>query len=111
MEVDQMFPSKYLKGSDLPPAGAVVTIEAVIPEQIYTPGQGKVQKFVLRCQGKTKGVVLSKGLAFQIADILGEKDSDNWTGRKIVLYPEVMSVGGEQVTAIRARGTLNGNGG
>jgi hypothetical protein len=106
-----MFPSKYLKGSDLPGVGIVVTIANVKAEQLYTPGKGKAQKFVMYCQGKTKGIVLSKGLAFQIADILGEKDADNWTGHKVVLYPEVMSVGGEQVTAIRARSTLNGSGG
>jgi hypothetical protein len=48
-------------------------------------------------------VVLHKTITNQIAAALGEPDTDNWPGKQVVLYPELVNVGREQVTAIRAR--------
>lgn len=112
MNVNQMFPSKYLKGSEL--TGPVtVTIASIHKEQSYKPGEGKTDIFVLYCERAKRGVVLTKPLAFSIAEALGEPDTDRWTGRAVVLYPQVMSVAGQQVTAIRARAAAaqadNGN--
>lgn len=107
MDVNQMFPSKYVKGSEL--AGPVtVTISSIRKERSYKPGEGQTEIFVLYCERTKRGVVLTKPLAFSIAEALGEPDTDKWTGRAVVLYPQPMSVAGQQVTAIRARSATNG---
>lgn len=102
MNISEMFPSKYLNGADLK-APVTVTIAGVKPEPVYRPGQGKVSAFVLYCEKATKGVILSRPLAAQIAQALGEPDTDNWGGRQVTLYPESMVVAGTPRVAIRAR--------
>lgn len=102
MDINQLFPSKYLKGADLK-APTTVTIAAVKPESMYKPGEGNVTKYVLYVVNGSKGVVLSRPLALQIAQALGEPDTDNWPGRRVVLFPVPMTVAGAACVAIRAR--------
>jgi hypothetical protein len=107
MKVNEMFPSRYLKGCDL--SGPVtVTIASVEPAEFYRPGEGKVLGYVLYCEKASKGVVLSKPLAVGISKALGEDDTDNWTGRQVVLYPQAMRVAGIDRIAIRGRAVNNG---
>ena len=116
MNVNQMFPSKYLKGSEL--TGQVtVTIARVGKEKSYKPGEGQSDIFVLYCERATRGVVLTKPLAFSIATALNEPEIENWTGRAVTLYPQPMTVAGRDLIAIRARAAVqpqpagaNGNG-
>jgi len=107
MDVNQMFPSKYVKGAELKGA-TPVTIEHIKTEQIYRPGEGKVNCFVLYCKNASRGVVLNRVLALQIAEAIGEPDTDKWTGHQVVLYPQPMTVAGKDVIAIRAR-AVNGS--
>lgn len=106
MDINQLFPSKYLKGADLK-APATVTIAAVKAESMYKPGEGNVTKFVLYVQNGSKGVVLTRPLAMGIAQALAEPDTDNWPGRRVVLYPVPMTVAGSPCVAIRARAAAN----
>jgi hypothetical protein len=102
MDINKMFPSKYLKGEDLRNAVSV-TIAGVRAEETYRPGEGKSQIFVLYVEKGSKGVILSRPLAQGIAKILNEPDTDKWVGMKIILYGERMSVAGQERIAIRAR--------
>lgn len=102
MNVNQAFPSKYLKGADL--HGAVtVTIERVVKESMYKPGEGRSDVWVMYCQKATRGVVLGRPLALAIAEAVGEPDMDKWPGHQVQLYPQPMTVAGRDVVAIRAR--------
>lgn len=102
MKIGDMFPSRYLRGCDL--AGAVVvTIQRVGVETIYRPKEGETQAFILYVVGGSKGVIMSKALGEGIAQALSENDTDLWPGRKFVLYPQPMRVGGRDVVALRAR--------
>ena len=106
MNVNQMFPSKYLKGAEL--AGPVtVTIANIRKERTYKPGEGQADIFVLYCEKATRGVVLSKPLALSISQALQEPDTDKWTGQQVVLFPQPMTVAGRDLVAIRAR-AVNG---
>jgi len=102
MNVDEMFPSRYLRGSELNGA-KTVTIARVVMEEAYRPGEGKSTIFVLYVDNGSKGVILSRALAMAISKILNESNTDRWTGKKCVLYPEPMNVAGREVVAIRAR--------
>jgi len=102
MKVNEMFPSKYVKGEDL--RGAVtVTVKSVEAERMYKPGVGEVTGFVLYTQEGKKGLILSRVLAGQIAQAIGNDDTDKWPGKKITLYPQPMTVAGVPRVAIRAR--------
>jgi hypothetical protein len=114
MKVNQMFPRKYATGEDLQGRAVSLSIQTVRAEKMRPgPGQPETEKWVLYFTNAQKGVILSRTLAKQIAEITGEDDTDNWEGRQVVLYPVAMQVAGRQVTAIRARApqaAVNGNG-
>lgn len=102
MKVSDMFPSKYLAGADM--AGPVTVIIAEVrPEPMYKPGVGQTTGFVMYCEKASKGVVLSRPLAKQIAQALGADDTEAWKGKRITLYPEPLTVAGVARVAIRAR--------
>lgn len=110
MNLDQMFPRRYASGEDLQGRAVMVTIE-IVQAETMRPGQGRPEetKYVLYTVEGKKGIILSRELAKQIAQITGESDTDNWPGKKITVYPQPMTVGGRPVVAIRARSAVNGN--
>jgi hypothetical protein len=113
MNVKDMFPSKFLSGADLAGRQVVVTIATVKPVPVRDPQTHElVTKYVLYfTESKTgKGLILNKTLAVQIARALGAEDTEAWTGKRITLYPESMTVAGVPRVAIRARAAANGNG-
>ena len=104
MKLDEMFPRKYLSGTDLQGKHVTVTIARVVKEKMYTrPGEGPQDKYVVFFDGKEKGLILGKLIASQIAKAVGSDDTQYWTGKRVVLYPESVTVGGQPYTAIRVR--------
>lgn len=98
MNIDQIYPSKYLKESDLRGRDATVTIRAVQIVKI-----GDEQKPVAFFEGKEKGLVLNKTLLNVIAKVADSKDTDNWVGKRITLYPTETEYRGDVVPCIRVR--------
>jgi len=110
MDINQMFPSRYLKGAELS-GPKTVTIAEIRTEQAYKPGKGQADIYVLWCERATRGIVLTRPLALSISEALGEPDTDKWAGQRITIYPQPMRVGGRDLVAIRAKAATNGNGG
>ncbi len=72
MNIDEVYPSKYLRGSDLAGRAATVTIDTVMLETFYdSDTRENVKKPVVYFEGKKKGLVLGRGLAHQVAEMLG----------------------------------------
>ena len=97
MKLDTMFPSKYLKASDLRGRDVEVTIGNVISEEV-----GDGHKPVVLFQGKDRGLVLNKTNAQTIGDAYGG-DTDSWAGKKITLYAAKTQFNGQMVDCIRVR--------
>lgn len=102
---DQLYPSRYLKESDLRGRDVTVTINRVDIIKI-----GDDTKPVAFFEGKEKGLVLNKTMFNTIAKVTGELDSDNWPGHKITLYPTETEFKGDTVACIRVRLRTNENG-
>lgn len=100
-KMNQMFPSKWLAAADLNDADATLTIKAVEEE---TVGQGDEaeRKWVVYFNEVGKGLVLNKTNANSISSCLGD-DTDDWIGRKVVLYPTQVQFSGKMVEAIRVK--------
>ena len=99
MKLDEMFPSRYVKGQDLKGRNVIVTIARVQAENMRpNPQSPELRKFVLYTDEGKKGIVLSKTLASQISRALGSDDSDDWIGKKVTLYPKPMIVAGVPIT-------------
>ena len=104
MKLEEMFPSRYVRGQDLQGRAIHVTIARIHPEKMRpNPQSPELLKFVLYTAEGTKGVVLSKTLASEIAEILESDESDDWIGKKVTLCPVPMVVAGVKRVAIRAR--------
>lgn len=98
--VDDMFPSKYLKADDLKGRRVLVTIETVSTE---TMGQGKDarDKLVLYFKGKDKGMAVNKTNALLLSDIFSSKNTEDWHGQQVYLAPTRVMFDGKPVMSIR----------
>lgn len=94
--INDAFPSKYLRAADLQGRTPTVTISEVKTETV-----GDDQRLVVYFTGKDKGLVLNKTNANAIADILGDEDTDNWTDGRITLITAKVDFQGKRVPAIR----------
>lgn len=100
MNINDAFPSNYLKASDLGDAQPVVTIDRV---EIEPVGRDKEMKPIVFFQGKTKGLVLNKTNSKKIAEIATSPDTDDWAGVAVKLYATETEFGGETVECIRIK--------
>lgn len=96
MNINNAFPSTYLKAADLQGRRANVTIENVQFEDI-----GGDEKPVVYFQNKSRGMVLNKTNANMIAEIANSTETDEWPGVKICLYATKVDFQGRRVDAIR----------
>jgi hypothetical protein len=98
--INDAFPSNYLKASDLQGREAVVTIDRVEFEAV---GREREMKAVVYFQGKQKGIVLNKTNAKKIIEISGSAITEEWPGTQIKIYPTETEFGGETVDCIRIK--------
>lgn len=92
----------FLKHEDLQGHAVRLTIEHVPTEEIRGE-HGNEKKLVVRFAGKDKGLVLNRTNAESIAEIAGSDDTDDWSGVRIVLFPDKTKFGGKTVDCIRVR--------
>jgi hypothetical protein len=102
MKRDEVFPSKYLKASDLNGKSIVVTIESAPLEVLKNPGGKEQTKTVLYLRGGKKALPLNVVNWDSVAEICGA-DTEDWPGGKIELYPARTQMGGKMVDCIRVR--------
>lgn len=98
MNVKDLFPRRWLTAADLGTREAAVKIRELIQEKV-----GTERKPVLYFEGKHKGLVLNATNANKIAELHGD-ETDDWRGKKIVLYVATVKVAGEVKNCIRVRG-------
>src|SRR3990167_20706 len=97
MRISNAFPSDYLKAADLDGRNVKVIMTHVEMRDI-----GGDHKPILFFQGKEKGMVLNKTNANNIAAAYGD-DTDEWTGRELILFEAQVDFQGKTVAAIRVR--------
>jgi hypothetical protein len=93
--INEAFPSKFLKASDL--QGRQVTIKMDRAEFETISNE---RKLVLYFIGKEKGMVLNKTNANAIGKLYGD-NTDDWHDQPIVLVDAVVDFKGEMVHALR----------
>ena len=98
--INDAFPSNYIKASDLKGGQPVVVIDRIEFEPV---GQKKEMKPILYFEGKEKGLVLNKTNAKNIAGLTGTFETDDWVGFSIRLYATNVEFQGDTVEAIRVK--------
>jgi hypothetical protein len=99
MNINQVFPSKYIAAADLQGQQVTVTIAKVEMEPV---AQNEPPKPVLYFQGKQKGMVLNKTNAANISTLYGP-ETDGWGGKAITLFSTYVDFQGRSVEAIRIK--------
>ena len=97
MNINQAFPSKWLKASDLGTNTPTVTVAKVVMEKVGDKDMRAVMYFV----GKSKALPLNRTNASSMEEITGSPDTDLWKGVKIRLRMERVDFQGKRVPAVR----------
>jgi len=97
--INDAFPSDFLKAEDLQNRNVTVTIATAKIEEIGK-GQDKDRKIVISLLGKQKKFVCNKTNANTISGLYGP-ETDNWIGKRITLCPREVEFQGKMVMAIR----------
>lgn len=102
MNINEMYPSKYVKGQDLQGKAHTLTIARLASEKMSPrPGTPPADKWVIYFTETDKGIILNRTNAETIALLYG--DTNNWTGKRITIYPESVTIAGKAQIAIRMR--------
>ena len=101
--LDKMFPSKWLKASDLDGRELRASIRGVSEEQ-FDGDKGPEMKWVLWFNGAEKGLVLNLTNGRTIAEKYGP-DTDGWAGRQVTLFTMMIEAFGKQTEALRVKVT------
>ena len=102
MKRDHVFPSRYLKAVDLKGEPRIVEIDHA-PLEILKNSKGEDQrKIVLYFTQAKKSLPLNMTNFDSVAAICGD-DTEEWSGKKIELFPTTTQMGGEIVDCVRIR--------
>lgn len=100
--INDLFPSKFLKAHELQGKTPTVTIARVELAQVR--GRTKVDtKAVVYFRGKAKGLLLNKTNAQSITQIAQSAVTEQWTGVAITLYATTATFGTETHAVIRVK--------
>jgi len=94
-----MYPSKYLKASDLGTNQPIVRILAVKVESLGQ-GEEQEQKPVIYFEGKEKALVTNKTNWNTLIDLFGG-ETDDWIGKRIKILATEVAFKGKMGMAIR----------
>ena len=99
VNINDAFPSKYIKASDLQGREVRVTMNSV---EMANFDNGDESKPCVYFQGKKKGLILNKTNASTIIDIYGP-DTDHWFGKEITIFPTQTKFKGATTDCIRVK--------
>lgn len=101
----EALPGDYLGAYSLNGQDLIVTIQSASKE-IVTGANGKKEEcLVIRFKEQVMDMVCNRTNAKTITKVLGTPFLEDWSGKKIQLYPTTTKFGGEVVECIRVRPT------
>lgn len=98
MNINDCFPNKYLKSSDLQGRSVKVMIDDVIKEEMVDGSEKPVVSF----SNKDKGLVLNRTNATLLAESFGP-ETNKWRGSLVELYVIKVNFQGRMVDGISIR--------
>jgi hypothetical protein len=102
-KTSEMRESKFMKKEDVG-AGALMTVEGCEPHNVAKEGAPPENKWCLTFAESDKPLVLNSTNIQLCERIFGSDDTDEWVGKKIVLYTDPnVSYAGKIVGGIRVR--------
>lgn len=107
MNIDEFSQSKYLAKKDFPKP-ALLTISRASKENVAKSNEPKKERCIIYFDGLEKGMVFNKTNLTRAAFALQSEDTDDWIGKKIIVYfDDEVEFGGEIVGGLRVRKPKN----
>jgi hypothetical protein len=103
LNIDDYYPSKFLRASDLKGKEITVTIDRVEPEEFEQDGVKRPKPVVHFRNSGIKPLVCNKTNSSRLATALGDKDTDAWAGKQVRLYPDMEEFRGQVHEVVRVR--------
>jgi hypothetical protein len=100
MNLNSVFPSKYLKAADVGTSGTAFVIARVTVEEV---GPEREQKPLVYFENERRGLILNRTNANTIADICRSEDVEDWAGHTVVLASEPVFFAGKTNPGVRVR--------
>jgi hypothetical protein len=101
--IDDFYPSKFLRASDLKGKEITVTIDRVEAEEFEQDGVKRPKPVVHFRNSGIKPLVCNKTNSSRLATALGDKDTDAWAGKQVRLYPDMEEFKGQVHEVVRVR--------
>jgi len=103
-KTSDMRESKFLKQSDVGERGALLTVSNCIQKNVAQEGADPEMKWCLTFEENDKPLVLNS-INIQVCEkVFRSDDTDDWKGKKIVVYTDPnVSYGGKVTGGIRVR--------
>lgn len=102
-KIGEMIDSKYLKQSDFPDP-LIVTISKVGQVNIAKEGEKPEHKWAIRFKEFNKPMLLNSTNIKLLEKCCGSDDTDDWTGKEVIVYTDdSVSFGGQVVGGLRIR--------
>ena len=102
-QVSQMLPSTYLKKEDVTQP-VIVTVDHLEEKNVAPNGQPEEMKWTIFFREFEKGMVLNSTNINALAQACASTDSDDWTGREVVLFMDPsVSYAGKVTGGLRIR--------
>lgn len=101
--IDEMLAGRFLKKEDIP-GPQLVTIASLKKDNVAMANDEPEFKWTMKFEEHDQPLVMNPTNIQLAADALGSKDTDDWIGKKIVLYVDkTVSMGGKLVGGLRLR--------
>jgi hypothetical protein len=97
--ISEMYPSKYLRASDLDGD----TVATILHVELREVDEGQSKPTIEFREKHLRPLVCNRTNASAIAKALGSEDTDDWIGKRITLYPTQTEYKGETVDCVRVR--------
>lgn len=104
MNVNDVYPSRYVKAHDLGDKNVTVTIKSAAMENLGYSKEAE-SKLVIYFERATKGLILNRTNAMIIASLYSP-ETDNWIGKAIILYSARIKAFGAWADAVRVKETI-----
>jgi hypothetical protein len=102
MNVNDIFPTRFVAAADLNGKSFTLTIRSVTLEDMQSHDNKTVTKPVAWFTNAAKGLVLNRTNTMIIADLYGP-ETDAWAGKRITIYATKVRAFGKMEDAIRVR--------
>lgn len=103
----EMMESKFLRKEDVG-RGTLATVRSLEKQQVQAQGEAPKTKWIMYFEELTKGLVLGPTTIGQCELAFASDNTDDWIGRKLVLYNDAtVMFGTERTGGIRVRAPKN----